>query len=47
MCVAVPFGLGAAVYLSEYASPGARNFLQTRRWKFWRVCQRWSMDILP
>ncbi|MEK7808138.1 MAG: phosphate ABC transporter permease subunit PstC [Chloroflexota bacterium] len=28
MCVAVPFGLGAAVYLSEYASPHARNFLK-------------------
>jgi phosphate transport system permease protein len=28
MCVAVPFGLGAAVYLSEYASPGARSWLK-------------------
>jgi len=28
MGVAVPFGLGAAIYLSEYASPGARSWLK-------------------
>jgi phosphate transport system permease protein len=28
MCVAVPLGLGAAIYLSEYAKPRARAFLK-------------------
>jgi phosphate transport system permease protein len=28
MCVAVPLGLGAAIYLSEYATPRARSILK-------------------
>ena len=28
MCVAVPLGLGVAIYLSEYATPRARSFLK-------------------
>jgi len=28
MCIAIPLGLGVAIYLSEYATPKARNFLK-------------------
>ena len=46
MLVALPLGLGVAIYLSEYASR-ARCAFSSQSWKCWRACRPWSTATSP
>jgi ABC-type phosphate transport system permease subunit len=46
MLIALPLGLSAAIYLSEYASPRPAA-PSNRSWRCWPACRPWYTATLP